>query len=149
MERKLALALALAKGHQIPDNAVTIEVGNEDASFYDEDGRWIRGASVDIDNTWLGGDSWSIELTGQYEVTIDEFKEWLEANPTAVAEYHDELQVAVQRMAELTPSLQDGLAEALSLSKRYGLPFTIDVEGEEVDLRKAHLVDWNSSSMYC
>lgn len=54
MERKLALALALAKGHRIHDEAHTIEVGGEDASVYNEAGRYV--ASIDIGNEYLGLD---------------------------------------------------------------------------------------------
>lgn len=147
MERKLALALALARGQRIHDEAHTIEVGGEDADFYSEAGRYL--ASVDIGNEYIGQDIWSLDLTGDYEFTVEEFNEWLEDNPTAVADYQRELQSAMARLAEITPEVQEKLAEALSLSKKYGLPFTVDVEGEEVDLRRAHLVDWNSSSMYC
>lgn len=91
----------------------------------------------------------SLDLTGDYEFTVEEFNEWLEANPTVVADYQRERQAAMLRMSEIVPEVQEKLTEALSLSKKYGLPLTVDVEGEEVDLRRAHLVDWNSSSMYC
>lgn len=147
MDAKLILAVELAKGHRVPEDAHSIEVNMDDISFYDEGSKYI--SYIPFDNEYLCVESWSLSVDGQREFTVEEFALWQSANPAAVDVYKQERQEAVATVAMIQANVGSQLATALQLAKTYGIPLEVDLGDGAVDMRIAHAVDWNSSSLYC
>lgn len=147
MDRLTHTALLVNEGMQIPENAVSIEHCTEDVSFYDENDKYISYYS--FDNEYLGQDAYAIEFEGEQQFTVAEFNEWVIANSEALAKFVQDRVLAIQVIAHISANVQQQVQDAIDLSRKYGVPFRLNIDGVEFDTARLHAVDWNSSSMYC
>lgn len=147
MDRMTHTALLVNEGMHIPENAVSMEHCVEDVTFYDENGKYISYHS--FDNEYLGQDTYTIEFEGKREFTVAEFNEWVMANSEALAKFTQDRVLAIQVIAHISANVQQQVQDAIELSRKFGVPFTLNIDGVEFDTARIHAVDWNSSSMYC
>lgn len=152
MEAKLLLTLELEKlkDHGYDDLRAlgfqTIEVSNHDI-FLNGEGNYYK--YIELDNPRIAYETNLFEVEGDRDFTVDEYYEWLAENKGVVEEFQAERAMAVMTIAGIIRSIEADVESALKLAKAYGLPFELQIDGQSFDVRKAHAVDWDSSSMYC
>lgn len=160
MDAKLHLANLLAQGSTIPEGAFSICVETDSVYFYTEFPHertdW-RGSTYKTDlmeETWcfdnprVAYDTYTLEFSNT-EFTLEEFQEWLDANPGILERQAELQQHAMGRLAELASLINAALVEGEALAADAGLPFVVNLGGQMQDVRKLAAVDWDSSSMYC